>query len=214
MSNFFSKFPKVYYTTNDTRNVQIVTNITTRFALEEKFKENTSAFYNYTIIDGDTPEIIASKIYGSPERHWIILLMNDIFDTQYDWPLMQETFYKFIDEKYSSPEYADTANTSVTGLVWANSNIHSFYKTETTTNNTSVTEKTIQISENSFNELQLDVLNYTLNDGKEITIRIDKFTKSYFDYENELNENKRIIKLLKREFITSVERELELASNE
>ena len=28
--------------------------------------------------DNDTPEIIAAKVYGSSEKHWVILNMNNI----------------------------------------------------------------------------------------------------------------------------------------
>jgi hypothetical protein len=214
MANYFFKFPKVFYSFNNNRNVEAVTNIISRFALEEKFKENTSSYFNHTIIDGETPEIIASKVYNNPERHWIILMMNDIVDPQYDWPLTQDTFYKHVDSKYSVREYADTANTSVTGLEWAKSETHSYYKREIITK--SFTEPVItdiQISETDYNDLLPTVDDYTLNDGNNIKITINKFEKTYLEYENEVNENKRVIKVLKREFINDLENELELAAN-
>jgi hypothetical protein len=40
-----------------------------------------------------------------------------------------------------------------------------------------------------------------------IRIQISKQTQSHYDYELELNESKRRIKLLKPEFVTSVEEE-------
>ena len=48
---------------------------------------------------------------------------------------------------------------------------------------------------------------YTLDDGSQITERVTKETQSYYDYENELNETKRTIRLLKPEFIPAVEKE-------
>lgn len=36
-----------------------------------------------------------------------------------------------IESKYSTEEYADTANTDVTGIQWAMANYKSFYKVET-----------------------------------------------------------------------------------
>jgi hypothetical protein len=48
---------------------------------------------------------------------------------------------------------------------------------------------------------------YTLQDSSTITQAITKEKQSYYDYENELNENKRSIKLLKPEFVSAVEKE-------
>jgi hypothetical protein len=46
-----------------------------------------------------------------------------------------------------------------------------------------------------------------LKDGNTIRIQVSKETQSYYDYEMELNESKRKIKLLKPEFVNSVEEE-------
>ena len=32
-------------------------------------------------VDGETPEIVAEKVYGNAEYHWIIMLANDIYDS-------------------------------------------------------------------------------------------------------------------------------------
>jgi hypothetical protein len=49
--------------------------------------------------------------------------------------------------------------------------------------------------------------NFVLQDGSTIVQTISKEKQSYYDYENELNENKRSIKLLKPEFVSAVEKE-------
>jgi hypothetical protein len=46
-----------------------------------------------------------------------------------------------------------------------------------------------------------------LADSKIITIAVSKESQSYYDYEMELNESKRKIKLLKPDFVSSVEQE-------
>jgi hypothetical protein len=214
MAKYFSKFPKVYYNFNG-NTVDLLTNVTVRFALEQTLKENSASYYNYVIKEGDTPEMIASKIYNSPERHWIILLMNDILDVEEEWPLQYNTLNRFIERKYSQPEYADTANTSVSGIVWSQQNTHSYYKVKTTTNNDGFTNRQIfEIDQNSYANVVAETIVKTLNDGNIITTKITKETKNYFDYENEVNENKRIIKILKNEFVIALEQELENLFNE
>jgi len=127
MANYFSKFPKIYHSFDDYKTAEIITNILTRFSLEEKIKENTSVYYEYDIREGDTPEIIASKIYNSPERHWIVLMLNDMIDPIFDWPMQYETLNKYIDAKYMA---SANSNVSGAGLTWARSNIHSYYRVE------------------------------------------------------------------------------------
>ena len=127
MANYFNYFPKTFYTLqNNVDGLDVVTNIISRYALEKSFKENTSVYYKYVVQDSDTPEIIASKFYDSPTRHWIVLAINEIVDPQFDWPLDYRTMIKFIDEKYTAN---GTANTPAqTGLAWSQVNIHSYYK--------------------------------------------------------------------------------------
>ena len=211
MAKYFNYFPKAFYSSNTkTSGLDEITNITARFGFEQSLKENSSAFYKYDLQEGDTPEIIAAKFYDSPERHWIVLMFNDIYDPQYDWPLQYSTFIEYVDKKYSANNYADTANTSVTGLSWAMNvnNVHSYYKVVTRTNfdNISITEK-LEVDANTWANVAPTTTSYTLQDGSTITQAITKEKQSYYDYENELNESKRSIKLLKPEFVSAVEKE-------
>jgi hypothetical protein len=66
----------------------------------------------------------------------------------------------------------------------------------------------MQIDANTYANVVSSTSNLILEDGNSITIKVSKETKSYYDYEVEQNETKRIIKLLKPEFVSSVEDEL------
>jgi hypothetical protein len=211
MAKFFNYFPKTFYTSNNVSSgIDTVTNIIARFGFEKKLKENSSAFYKYSIKDSDTPEIIAGKFYDNVERHWIVLLFNDIIDPQYDWPLDSRTLIKYINTKYSANQYADTANTSVTGISWAQNTSHvkSYFKniTRTSTDGTDIVEK-ITVDANTYANIAATSIAYTLNNSSSITETISKTTQTYYDYEVELNESKREINLLKSEFVPEVERE-------
>lgn len=206
MAKYFSKFPKTYYTLQASPyGLDAVTNIISRFSLEQSFKDNTSIYEKYNVQESDTPEIIASKLYGSSERHWIVLAMNDIVDAQFDWPLEYRTLISVIDSKYTA-----NANTGQTGLNWAQQNTHSYYSIEkrTTIKTGDFSEKKVQVDANTYANVSVTSSNITLDDGNQITISITKETKSYYDYEIEENENKRQIKLLKPEFAFALEEEL------
>jgi len=211
MSKYFNYFPKTFYTSNNnSTGIDTVTNIIARFGFENKLKENSSAFYKYTIKDSDTPEIIAHKFYDHSERHWIVLLFNDIIDPQYDWPLQSDTLIDYINTKYSTVEYANTANTLVTGLSWAQniSHVQAYYKiiTRTSADGTDIVEK-ITVDANTYANIAATSISYTLNNASSITQTVSKTSQTYYDYELELNEAKREIKLLKGDFVSEVEKE-------
>ena len=204
MAKYFNYFPKTVYTLNSL-DVETVTNITSRFGFEQSFKDNSAVYYEYDIQDGDTPEIIASKFYDSPEQHWAVLMINNIVDPQFDWPLDQRTIISYINEKYSA-----NASVGQSGTTWAQANIHSYYKVETRISNSTEAElqTKLQIDANTYANVAATTTNLTLDDGNSITITTTKETKSYYDYEIEENEAKRTIKLLKPEFVSSIEEEL------
>jgi hypothetical protein len=216
MARYFNFFPRTIYSKpNDSSDGDLLTNIISRFGFEQSFKDNTSTFYEYEIRDGDTPEIIASKIYGDAEKHWVILSLNDIVDTNYDWPLEQRTLSKFIDAKYTAN--ANTTN-GQTGLTWSKTNIKEYYKIETTTHNASgtITVNRYEVDANTYaNVTPSTTPSFELEDGAFIDIAVSKETKTFYDYEIEENEKKRSIKILKPEFVFAVDQEFRrVISNE
>ena len=208
MANFFIHYPTTYYSNaNNTSSLDVVTNIIARFGFQNNLKDNTSSFYKYQIKDSDTPEIIASKIYNDPEKHWVVLLFNNIIDPQYDWPLDQRTLITHINDKYAAN--GATHSPFQTGIQWAQDtgNVKTYYKTVTRTSfkatKNQIVEK-LEIDANTHTNLPVTTTTYTLQDGSKITEVITKATQTYYDYEIDLNESKRDIKLLKPEYVESV----------
>ena len=208
MAGYFSRFPKIYFSTNDGQSVDRITNIMAKFSLNEAIKENTAVYYEYDITESDTPEIVAHKMYGSSSKHWVVLMMNNIVDPQYEWPLTTITLNNYIDAKYSTADYANS-NTTGAGLTYAQSNVHSYYKVITTTiPNGSKIVNEYQVDANTYANVTVSTSSVTLADNNVITIATSKDTKTYYDYEIEQNENKRKIKLLKPEFVSTLEDEI------
>lgn len=102
--NFMDKFPKIPYDINKGQysNFDSITDLTFRFSIIKDVLNNIAAYYEYDIREGETPEILADKVYGDPEAYWIILYANDIYDPQYDWPMDKNVFEKYIIGKYGS----------------------------------------------------------------------------------------------------------------
>jgi hypothetical protein len=207
MAKYFNYFPKTYYSLNDKSSaLDVATNIIARFKFQNSLKNNALSFYEYSIKDSDTPEIIAHKFYKHSERHWIVLMFNDIVDPQYDWPLTYEKFNEFVDAKYNGPDYANST-TRYAGIEWASINTKSYYKVVTRTSFDSSIVERIELDLDAYDQLGESSANYVLADGTTITESITKLTKSYYEYEQDLNESKRNIKLLKPEFVPDIEKE-------
>ena len=208
MAKYFNYFPKTFYTSNNRNTgVDTITNLIARFAFEQKLKENSLVFYEYNIQETDTPEIIAHKFYGDVEKHWIVLLFNDIVDPQYDWPLQYNTLINYIDEKYTANGAANS--TPQTGLAWAQStnNVKAYFKIVTRTSSSDSLIEKLQVDSNTYTNVSVSTTTYTLQDGSTVTEAVTKEKQTYYDYEVEENENKRTIKLLKKDFIPEVEKE-------
>lgn len=207
MAKYFNYFPKTsYFLDKDTKSIDVVTNLTAKFKFDDTFKENSVVYYDYTIKDGETPEIISDKMYGSPEKHWIILAVNDIVHPQIDWPLEQKSLINFVNKKYETQ--ANTLS-GQTGLEWAQSNYKEYLVTETitVTNTGSSTISINQITQQDYANTVDTSSSYALADNTNVTVTKTKSRKTYYDYEVELNESKRNIKLLKNEFIPTIEQE-------
>ena len=215
MAKYFRHFPKTFYTPDtDTDGLDTVTNVIARFKISDALVDNTNMFYPYDVQDTDTPEIIADKMYGTPERHWIVLSLNKIIDPQWDWPMRQENFIEYLNKKY---ETEGTGN-NTTGVTWAldESNIQAYYKTVTRTitagassrvsrSNSQIVEK-LEIDASTYANVAISTDNYTLKDGNKVIETVKKSTESYYTYEFNLNEAKRTIRILQPDFALELDK--------
>ena len=101
---YFNSFPIIFYDSVGDLKFKDVTNLLRRVGLRAKIKSNSLLFDTYNVKEGETPEIIASRLYGNPELHWVILLLNDITDSYHQWPMTTPQFLDFINDKYDDPD--------------------------------------------------------------------------------------------------------------
>jgi len=99
---YFSNFSNFAYDfeIKGQRKVLIVTDITTNVRFRKDLLANISLYDEYDLVDGETPEIVAEKIYGNPEYHWIIMLVNERFDYIADYPLTYDALLNYVKDKY------------------------------------------------------------------------------------------------------------------
>ena len=100
---YFDSFPIINYGSTD-GTIKTATNLLRRVAIRSKVKTNASLFDTYDVKSGETPEIIADKFYDDPQLHWVIMLVNNVTDRYHDWPMNDQQFSTFVNEKYSNPD--------------------------------------------------------------------------------------------------------------
>lgn len=176
---YFSNFPKTEYQVTSTGQTVTATDITKRFKMIDDFLKNKYVFYSYTIKDGETASIIAHKYYGDATYDWLIFMINAIYDPFIDWPLSSSEIENYIITKYGS-------------LVEAKQTTHEYYQIiqprEMIYDGTIVQEQRVIIDHSTY---------LTIPDESRYLI-----TK--YDYEKQVNETKRIIKIVDKIYLTTL----------
>lgn len=203
MAGYFSLFPKRFYD-----NV-LLTDLAISIRLKSNWLSNPKIYYEYAYQDHDKPEHIALKYYGKETYHWIILLTNNIFDVNFDFPIKSAIFDKYIEDKYKT-EGALVGKTGLTYALTTPDPVLQYQKKVSMISSSRTTEKYYVISKEEFETLGSITKRVLSPDGEYITyeesIRFPAVT--IYDKENDINESKRKIKILKKEFVQQAKSEL------
>ena len=149
---YFENFPKIFYDSVGQGNPKVVTNLLRRVAIRAKVKTNTMLYDTYDVKSGETPEIIADKLYQDRELHWIVMLVNNITDRYHQWPMKEQQFNSFLNEKYDNPDGVhhyeisqESGDTSTKIEVYANEALYTgdtdFYNSATIVTNREYEER-------------------------------------------------------------------------
>lgn len=190
---YFDTLPKIVKTDSNRISV-LMTDLMARCSIIPEILNDPMVYYDYDVQDGDTPEIVAYKYYGDSYRYWIVLFSNQITDPQWDWPLSSNDFDAFIADKYQSFNPYSTVHHYEKNITQYNAS------TQTTTT------QNIIIDEDTYNSLITGTSTYSLPTGS-VTITTSKSAVSYYDYELNLNESKRSIKILNSIYVDELEKQ-------
>ncbi len=187
---YFESTPRISVTDKYGNSV-IYRNIMARLSIIPAVLKNPLLYYEYDVQEGDTPEIVAYKYYGDVNRYWIVLFSNQMMDPQWDWPLDYRNLVSYIEDKYENPE-----------------GIHSYQKVITLTNllDNITTVNTYTISQAEYNSTIEETKTFEMSSG-DVIYQVEKKSLSNYEYEVELNDTKRSIKLLNRDYASQLEQE-------
>lgn len=96
----FDTYEKIQYTIGD----KTLTLADIFKSVSFKNVESSNAFYDYYIQDGETPELVSLKIYGTTSYSWVILLANNILNLK-DWFVSSAEFERTRELNYGGNAY-------------------------------------------------------------------------------------------------------------
>lgn len=99
---YFKNFPSIAYLFDigGRQEIRVMKDIVLNIRFLREVISNIALYDTYDIQDGDTPEIIAEKLYGDPGLHWILMIFNDKIDFYNDFPLSETALASYIEKKY------------------------------------------------------------------------------------------------------------------
>ena len=198
MSDYFNKLPNFEYVSR-LPNAKIgdyitVKNFFKRAALEEDILDNLAFHTKYKIIGDDRPDNVAYDFYGNSELDWLVLTCNNIVNIQTEWPLLQNDFDRFLLDKYGSYEELNATH---------------HYKTQEIKNSKDVVivPGGVQCSSD------YSVTYYDYNTGQEkIVLSRDCTTAvTNYEYEAEIEDEKRNIFLLEPRYLNVIRNDMDIA---
>lgn len=106
---YFNELPNIRYGagalgSSSNGDVVLVKNLFRRAKLREDMVNAATAFQYYQIQDNERPDQIAKKAYDDANLDWVVLITNNITNINEQWPLDNESFYKYLLDKYGSDE--------------------------------------------------------------------------------------------------------------
>ena len=100
--SFISRFPKRWFGVGGDK--RLLSNICRRVTIPPSVRDNASLFMPYIIEDGERPDQISSRLYGSTDYWWLILLTNNIINPDLEWPLPEHLLDEQIENDFDTPD--------------------------------------------------------------------------------------------------------------
>ena len=195
MASYFRNIPDFEYVSRnaDTKNIseyQKVKNLFKRGKLKNDIFNDLTYFTKYQIVGDERPDNVAFNVYNDETLDWVILLANNITNIQTEWPLDHQSYYNFLIDKYGSEE-----------------EIHGVHHCETQqvrdTNETIIVPEGLKVPKDysiEFYDSRLDSYTTVSNITTEIT---------NYEYENNIEENKRNIYVLNSVYLNVILNDME-----
>ncbi len=203
MSNYFKQVPDFEYV-NRLPNSGIsdyikVKNLFKKGYLREDIFQDTTIFTKYEIKGDDRPDNVAFEVYGDSSLDWLVLQCNNIINIQSEWPMSQQELDRYLLEKYNTYPHPYTS-----AYDWLYNGIHHYESKEVKNSaGTVIIPKGLTVAAG----IGITFYDYFIDGetkAEDITTPITNY-----EYESELEDNKRNIFLLKARYLNVVKDDLQ-----
>ena len=189
-NSYFRQLPNLSYPSlaNDRKSAydfQIVKNLFKRAVLRDDVINDITNFTRYSIEGDERADQIAYKFYNDSGLDWIILTANNIIHVRDEWPMSNRDFLTYINQKYTSDQL---------------SNVHHYETREIRDSSNTLIQKAGIYVKSDHSVTYID-------EGSTMTKSSIK-TVSYLQHETDLNDAKRNILVLRRDYISTVLRDI------
>jgi hypothetical protein len=195
MSNYFRQVPEFEYVSRlpgaKIGDYIRVKNLFKKGEIRKDIFQNLAFFEKYKIIGDDRPDNVAFEVYEDSKLDWIVLLSNNVLNVQSEWPLPQTDFDRFVLDKYG--DYDTLYN-----------GIH-HHETEEVKNSQGVTIVPAGLQVDS----SYSVSYYDFFIEQQITTGNISVPVTNYEYEEKIDDNKRNIFLLKKDYVGIVLNDIE-----
>ena len=215
MASYFSYFPNIEYvsrTTDRSSAEEYITvkNIFRRAKIRNDFYNVATAFEDYMIIANERPDQVAEAVYGDPRYDWFILTANNITNMREQWPLNAQDFQNYILEKYKTESALEEIHHYITEIsidsrkrivvpegLRVDSNFNSQYLDQSTR---------VEIDYGgTLNDIAtVDNVGTVRDSNGNIVTHDNILAVTNYEYEENLNDAKRRIKILKEDYLDVV----------
>ena len=189
-NSYFRQLPNLSYPSlaNDRKSAydyQVVKNLFKRAVLRDDIINEITNFTKYSVKGDERADQIAYEFYGDSGLDWIILTSNNIIHVRDEWPMSNQDFLTYLNQKYTSEQL---------------SNIHHYETREIRdSSNTLIQKAGIHVKSNH---------SITYVDGGTTITTSNIKSVSYLQHEIDLNDSKREILILRREYISTILRDI------
>ena len=183
-NSYFRQLPELDYPSlaNDRKSAfdyQTVKNIFKRAVIRNDIFDEVVAFTKYSVQGDERPDQVAYNFYRDAGLDWVVLTTNNIVHVRDEWPMGERDFLTYVNAKYTSEEL---------------SNIHHY--------------ETKLIRDSRGRLIQPEGLtvpaghSVTFLDNGVLRTESQLTSFSFYEHETDLNDKKREINILKREYLS------------
>lgn len=141
-------------------------------------REDDNICADYIVQEGETAQMLAQDFYGDPNLFWVLMNLNDVVHPWFDWPMAYNDLIRYTRSKYELASNADVYNTAYYGFD------DTWYAT------------------NRLNEALLDNPQFATIEEFQSADGVSPM--SYIEFEGMLNDERRLIRVVRPEEIDRV----------